>query len=65
MPSDSAQPPLSVDETVPINDPRLPVEVREQALLYRDAIAWVEVLGAGEFVLFTAQGDLVDLIYLT
>ena len=65
MPLDPTEPPLAADEIVSINDPRLPVEVREQALLYRDAIAWVEVLGAGEFVLFTAQGDLVDLIYLT
>lgn len=49
---------------VPIDDPGIPLELREHGTRFRNPAAWVEDLGDGEYALYAADGELLDLVRL-
>lgn len=53
------------DEIKDINDPSLPEAVREHGRQFKNPAKYVEDLGEGEYALYTQDGELLDLIYLT
>lgn len=56
---------MSDEELLDINDPRVPDIVREHGRKFRSPATHVEDLGEGEFVLYAADGELLDMVYLT
>lgn len=52
------------DEYLSLDDPLVPDWVREQSHQYRDPVQWVMPDGDDGYLLFTADGDLIDGIYL-
>ncbi len=51
------------DEVLDIDDPRVPVEIREHAARFRTPVRFVGLDGV-DFYLFAEDGELVDAGYL-
>lgn len=51
------------DDVLDINDPCVPIEIREQAARFRTPVCYVGLDGA-DFYLFAEDGELVDMGYL-
>ncbi len=52
------------DELLDIDDPRIPFEIREHGLRFRPPAQFVDDLGGGEYALYSADGELLDLVVL-
>lgn len=53
------------DALMDIDDPRVPHVVRDHGRRFRKPAKYVEDHGFGEYVLFAADGEVLDLIALT
>lgn len=53
------------EEVLDINDPRVPERIRQTALRFKKPAQFVVDLGDGEFVLYAADGELIDRVILT
>ena len=52
------------EEIVDINDPRVPDAIREHGCRFRKPARFVVDVGNNEFVLFSEDGELLDIVYL-
>ena len=52
------------EELVDIEDPSLPVALREHAGRFKNPRKVVIVVGNGEYVLYAADGELLDLCFM-
>ncbi|WP_449371596.1 hypothetical protein [Thiomonas sp.] len=52
------------EEVLDIDDPRIPDAIRDFGAGFRNPARYVIDLGHGEYVLYGADGELLDLCYL-
>ncbi|GHT96083.1 hypothetical protein AGMMS49545_20220 [Betaproteobacteria bacterium] len=48
------------EELIPIEDPRVPLELREHAARFRTPVRYITFCGA-DIVLFAADGEVIDI----
>jgi hypothetical protein len=54
--------PDDVEEVLDIEDERVPQVVRQHGRRFRKPAKWVIDVGAGEYVLFSEDGEVLDLV---